>query len=149
MSHVSSNTSTTASASTAAQGNRTFAARMASAPYPSPASDRRRRVHFPDGFTPHEDPFQPSSLELRLNLGPPGRVSLVVKIEVIFENGRLPKIKVRTKKPRAARRREAEREEQEEQRRFRRDRRNVSRETPRERERRQYVDGQNSGRQFR
>jgi len=63
-----------------------------------------RRVHFVDDFTP-------SSLSLNLKLGPASRPTVVLKISVYFQHGRLPRIKVRTRKTRDGRkRREWERE---------------------------------------
>jgi hypothetical protein len=51
-----------------------------------------RRVHFPDTY-------HPSSLSLRLTLGPKDNPTMVVRISVYFEYGRMPRIKIRTKKP--------------------------------------------------
>lgn len=58
----------------------------------------RKHVHFADEFTP-------SALTLRLKLGPRDRPTVVVKITVDFEAGRLPRIRVKTKKPKEKRRR--------------------------------------------
>jgi hypothetical protein len=59
----------------------------------------RRRVHFADDYAP-------SSLSLRMKLGPKDNPRMVLKISIYFENGKLPRIKVRTKKPREERRNE-------------------------------------------
>lgn len=57
----------------------------------------RRRVHFADDYAP-------SSLSLRLKLGPKEHPAMVLKIIIEFEMGKLPRIRVRTKKPREERR---------------------------------------------
>ena len=51
-----------------------------------------RRVHFADDYSP-------SSLSLRLKLGPKDKPTMVLKISIHFENGKLPRIRVRTRKP--------------------------------------------------
>lgn len=65
-----------------------------------------KRVHFADTYTP-------SSLSLRLKLGPKEKPTMVLKISIHFENGKLPRIKVKTKKadesrPRSRRQRSRE-----------------------------------------
>ena len=72
----------------------------------------RRHVHFAAADT--DDPFVPSSLSLHLKLGPAHRPTVVLKISVYFEHGRLPRIKVRTSKPREEGRRRRRREWDEE-----------------------------------
>lgn len=47
-----------------------------------------------------EDDYRPSALQLKIKLGPRDRPTCEVKISVYFEEGRLPRIKVKTKKPR-------------------------------------------------
>lgn len=66
--------------------------------------DPKRHVHFADDFAP-------SSLSLRLKLGPRNKPTMVLKISVYFEHGKLPRIKVRTRKPKE---RERERRRQRE-----------------------------------
>jgi hypothetical protein len=51
-----------------------------------------RQVHFADNYSP-------SSLSLRLKLGPKDKPTMVLKISIHFENGKLPRIRVQTKKP--------------------------------------------------
>jgi hypothetical protein len=63
----------------------------------------RRRVRFADDYAP-------SSLSLRIKLGPKDNPKMVLKISIYFENGKLPRIKVRTKKPRDDHRRHFETE---------------------------------------
>jgi hypothetical protein len=63
----------------------------------------RRRVSFADDYAP-------SSLSLRIKLGPKDNPKMVLKISIYFENGRLPRIKIRTKKPQDERRRHFETE---------------------------------------
>ena len=53
----------------------------------------RRHVHF-------QDDFSPSAFQLKMVLGPHGRPTLIIKIMIDFEPGRMPKIRVRTKRPR-------------------------------------------------
>lgn len=71
-----------------------------SSPFPpdDPANSTRKRVHFPDTFTP-------SSFTMRIKLGPPHNPTSVIKISIEFEPGRFPRIKFRTKKPGEERRR--------------------------------------------
>lgn len=52
------------------------------------------------------DDYAPSVLSLRLKLGPRQRPTMVLKISIYFEHGRLPRVKVKTKKPRERRRRQ-------------------------------------------
>ena len=61
-------------------------------PPPLPPQRRHRHVHFAEEFAP-------SSLSLRLTLGPRERPTMHIRISVSFEHGRLPRIKVRTRKP--------------------------------------------------
>jgi len=60
-------------------------------PEPSEAREARH-VHF-------SDTYHPSSLSLRLTLGPRDNPTMVVRISIHFESGRMPRIKIRTKKP--------------------------------------------------
>ncbi|GAB1731373.1 hypothetical protein NU195Hw_Modified_308t1 [Hortaea werneckii] len=66
---------------------------------PPSTTTNGRRVHFIDDHTP-------SSLSLRLKFGPRHRPSMVLKISVYFEPGKMPRVKVRTKKPRDRRQRD-------------------------------------------
>jgi hypothetical protein len=77
---------------------------------------KRKRVHFspspsPSSVDSDQDAFRPSDLTLRLTLGPSERPTMVLKIMMFFERGRLPRIRVKTKKPRerAGRRRRSPR----------------------------------------
>lgn len=45
------------------------------------------------------DLFAPSGLSLRLKLGPAGNPTLIIKISISFSKGRLPRIRVRSRKP--------------------------------------------------
>lgn len=65
---------------------------MSSPDSPSSTS-QTRHVHFPDSYAP-------SSLSLRLKLGPREKPTMILRISVYFEAGKLPKIKVRTRKAR-------------------------------------------------
>lgn len=69
-------------------------------PFPpdDPSNSKRRRVHFPDTFSP-------SSFSIRIYLGPRDNPSSVIKISVEFEPGRFPRVTVRSKKPDDERRR--------------------------------------------
>lgn len=58
---------------------------------PSSSSSSSRRVHFTDTYSP-------SSLSLRLKLGPKEQPTMILRISVYFEAGKLPKIKVKTRK---------------------------------------------------
>ncbi|KAK4546782.1 hypothetical protein LTR36_001514 [Oleoguttula mirabilis] len=57
--------------------------------HPSP---QRRHVHFAEDFAP-------SALSLRLKFGPRARPTMVLKISIYFEHGKLPRIRVKTKRP--------------------------------------------------
>lgn len=65
-------------------------------PYPpawSGTSNSRKHVRF-------EEDYRPSAFQLKIKLGPRDRPTAEVKISVYFEKGSLPRIKVKTKKPR-------------------------------------------------
>lgn len=59
----------------------------------APSGTSSRKVRF-------EDDYRPSALQLKISLGPKDRPTCEVKISVHFEEGRLPRIKVKTKRPR-------------------------------------------------
>lgn len=71
---------------------------MSSTAHPPSANNDSRHVHFQDSYTP-------SALSLRLKLGPRDRPTMILKISVYFEPGRMPRVKVKTSKPRERRRR--------------------------------------------
>ncbi|TKA26477.1 hypothetical protein B0A50_05314 [Salinomyces thailandicus] len=70
-----------------------------SSPATLASNNQGRRVRFADDYAP-------SVLSLRLKLGPRQRPTMVLKISIYFEHGRLPRVKVKTKKPRERRRRQ-------------------------------------------
>ncbi|KXS95608.1 hypothetical protein AC578_10393 [Pseudocercospora eumusae] len=67
-------------------------------PHPHHRHDPRH-VHFAD------DDLTPSALTLRIKLGPNTRPTAVIKISIYFEAGLLPRIRVKTKRPKDRRRR--------------------------------------------
>ncbi|KXT17716.1 hypothetical protein AC579_3598 [Pseudocercospora musae] len=67
-------------------------------PHPHARHHDPRHVHFADDLTP-------SALTLRIKLGPNTRPTAVIKISIYFEAGLLPRIRVKTKRPKDRRRR--------------------------------------------
>ncbi|KAF2721912.1 hypothetical protein K431DRAFT_303001 [Polychaeton citri CBS 116435] len=60
---------------------------------PNPSGSNSKSLRF-------SDTYSPSSLQLRLKLGPSESPSMILKISITFEPGRLPRVRIRTKRPR-------------------------------------------------
>jgi hypothetical protein len=59
-----------------------------------PSSRKPKHVHFDDNTD-----YRPSALQLKIKLGPRSNPTSEIKISVYFEEGKLPRVKVKTKRP--------------------------------------------------